>query len=247
MAAALETKQPANGSLPSLPPDLMAYARVISEAAANPAVDVAKLEKLLDMQERVLNRNAEMAFNVSMTKAQSEMRRVQADSSNPQTRSRYASYAALDRQLRPIYTGNGFALSYNTLPAPADFVRVVCDVSHAAGFSRQYSIDMPSDGKGAKGGDVMTKTHATGAGVTYGMRYLLKMVFNVAVGEDDTDGNMPTDRITERQVADLLALADEVGADLAKFCKYMKVDNLAVIPALMYPNAVKALEKKRGK
>jgi hypothetical protein len=35
----------------------------------------------------------------------------------------------------------------------------------------------------------MTKTHATGAATSYGMRYLLKMIFNVAVGEDDDDGN----------------------------------------------------------
>ena len=48
---------------------------------------------------------------------------------------------------------------------------------------------MPADGKGAKGGEVMTKTHAMGAATAYGMRYLLKMIWNVAVGEDDTDGN----------------------------------------------------------
>ena len=35
----------------------------------------------------------------------------------------------------------------------------------------------------------MTKTHATGAATQYGMRYLLKMIFNVAVGENDKDGN----------------------------------------------------------
>jgi hypothetical protein len=35
----------------------------------------------------------------------------------------------------------------------------------------------------------MTKTHAAGAAMSYGMRYLLKMIFNVAVGEDDRDGN----------------------------------------------------------
>ena len=44
-------------------------------------------------------------------------------------------------------------------------------------------------GKGAKGGDVMTKTHAFGSGTSYGMRYLLKMIFNVAIGEEDDDGN----------------------------------------------------------
>jgi hypothetical protein len=51
---------------------------------------------------------------------------------------------------------------------------------------------MPADGKGAKGGDVMTKTHATGAAMSYGARYLLKYIFNVAVGEDDNDGNGST-------------------------------------------------------
>jgi len=28
--------------------------------------------------------------------------------------------------------------------------------------------------------------------MSYGMRYLLKMIFNVAVGEDDRDGNEPS-------------------------------------------------------
>ena len=32
------------------------------------------------------------------------------------------------------------------------------------------------------------KTHAVGAGMSYGMRYLLKMIFNIAIGEDDDDG-----------------------------------------------------------
>lgn len=44
---------------------------------------------------------------------------------------------------------------------------------------------MPADGKGAKGGDVMTKTHAAGSAMSYGQRYLLKMIFNLAVGDDD--------------------------------------------------------------
>jgi len=98
--------------------------------------------------------------------------------------------------LRPIYTKHGFGLSFNTAESPiADHIRIVCEVTHIGGGSKVYHIDMPNDGKGAKGGDVMTKTHATGAAITYGCRYLLKMIFNVAVGEDDTDGNMPGDGV----------------------------------------------------
>jgi hypothetical protein len=39
-----------------------------------------------------------------------------------------------------------------------------------------------------KGGDVITKTHAVGSAMTYGRRCVLRMIFNVAIGEDD-DGN----------------------------------------------------------
>lgn len=160
--------------------------------ASDPSVDVDKFERLMQMRERELARVAREHFNAAMSKAQSEMRRVAADANNPQTRSKYASYAALDRELRPVYTDNGFGLSFDTGEAALpDYVRVLCHVTHAGGHSHTYHVDMPADGKGAKGGDVMTKTHAVGAAMSYGMRYLLKMIFNVAVGEDDNDGNEP--------------------------------------------------------
>jgi hypothetical protein len=121
---------------------------------------------------------AEQAFNIALADAQTEMHPVATDSDNPQTRSRYASYAALDRAVRPIYAGHGFALSFNTADAPGpEQARIVCDVSHVGGDTRRYHIDMPVDGKGARGGDVMTKTHAMGSGISYGMRYLLRMIF----------------------------------------------------------------------
>lgn len=229
-----------------LPTDLQVYARIISEAAANPAVDVDKLQKLMDMHDRVLDRSAEMAFNAAMTKAQSEMKQVAAKAVNPQTHSKYAKYEALDKMVRPIYTANGFALSFNTGDnAPAEHIRVLCDVSHSGGFSKQFKVDMPADGKGAKGGDVMTKTHAAGAAFSYGARYLLKMIWNIAIGEDDKDGNTTYKAINEKQVADLRALAEEVKADIPKFCQYYKIDKIENLPASLYQSAVKAFEKKR--
>lgn len=171
---------------------------VIERAASDPNVDVVKMEKLLDMQERVLLKQQEAEFFAALNACQRGMGRVAADCSNNQTRSKYASYAALDRALRPIYTDQGMSLSFDTETAERDgMIRVLCYVSHTNGFTKRYSVDMPADGKGAKGGDVMTKTHATGAAMSYGMRYLLKMIFNVAIGEDDTDGNMPGDWLAD--------------------------------------------------
>ncbi len=216
---------------------------VISRAAADPATDVEKLERLLGMYERITARSAEQSYHDAMSVAQAEMRPIAADASNPQTKSKYASFVALDRELRPIYTKHGFSLSYDTDDgAPSDHVRVVCKVSHRDGHTERPRIDMPADGKGAKGGDVMTKTHATGAAMTYGQRYLLKMIFNIAVWDDD-DGNAAstTSTVNQTQLAELLKLADDAGVDKRKFCEWIGVDSFASLPARDFKKAENAL------
>jgi hypothetical protein len=220
---------------------------IVSRAASDPNIEVAKVEKLLELYERIQSKNAEQLFNVAMTKAQSEMGRVSADAENWQTHSTYATYAKLDKALRPVYTANGFALSFDEGESEPDTVLVLCNVTHSGGFSRVYRKKMPADGKGAKGGDVMTKTHASGAAMSYGMRYLLKGIFNVAIGEEDTDGNAPEERLSDEQVANIQALMEEVQADRAKFFQYLKVKSLAEIPAKNYSYVVKLLEGKRRK
>lgn len=157
--------------------------------AKDPNASVDKIERLMALWERNQAKDAEAQFNTAMSTAQRQMRPVAADADNPQTKSRYASYAQLDRVLRPIYTDHGFGLSFDTGEGPENYVRMLCYVTHSGGHSRTYKADIPADGKGAKGGDVMTKTHAVGSAMSYGMRYLLKMIFNIAVGEDDDDGN----------------------------------------------------------
>ena len=188
--------------------------QVIQNAAQNPQADIEKMERLMAMYERVEAKRAESEFSASLSKVQSELRQVATDANNPQTRSRYATYSALDKAVRPVYTAHGFSLSFDTgSDAPQDTVRVVCYVGHAGGHSRTYHVDMPADGKGAKGGDVMSKTHAVGAGMSYGMRYLLKMIFNIAIGEDDDDGNGGIPPAHSAWLEKIAAISDDVEAE----------------------------------
>lgn len=167
-------------------PDMMGLLQIAIEKES--AIDI--IERLAAMQKESRNYQAEVEFNESMHRCQQKMKRISADCYNPQTKSKYASYSQLDKALRPIYTEEDFSLSFNGADCPLpDHERVLCYVSRG-GHTRTYQADVPNDGKGAKGGDVMTKTHASGAAKAYGMRYLLKMIFNVAVGEDDDDGNL---------------------------------------------------------
>ncbi len=166
--------------------------QVVLRAASDPQCDIEKMERLMAMHERMQAKAAETEFNAALSRVQGEMGRIAADATNRQTSSQYATYGKLDSSLRPKYTKEGFSLSFGTEPASEGMVGMVCFVSHIGGHTREYRAHVPSDGKGAKGGDVMTKTHAFGSGTSYGMRYLLKMIFNVAIGEEDDDGNGAT-------------------------------------------------------
>ena len=224
---------------------------MIERAARDPNVDIDKFERLMRMRDEMESKAAEKQFNIAMKEAQSEMRPVGADAKNDQTKSKYATYAKLDSALRPIYTKHGFSLSFDEEDSPKpDHIRVLCYVSHEAGFTRTYRKDMPADGKGAKGGDVMTKTHATGAASSYGARYLLKGIFNIAVGEEDRDGNAPpagqAERayVSEEQVMQLRELLEAEGQDESRFRSIIKVESLADIYADKFKDAVALIKQK---
>lgn len=223
-----------------------AIIQVIERAASNPAVDIDKLERLLEMRERMAAQGAEKAFNVALNQAQSEVTPVATDATNTQTKSKYATYAALDRAIRPLYTRHGFSLSFGEGDSPKpDHVRVLCYVAHSEGHTRTYHADLPADGKGAKGGDVMTKTHATGSAFSYGQRYLLKLIFNIAVGEDD-DGNRaggPT--LNAKQVETIRRLLKEAEANEGAFLSYLGVETVEAIRASKFADAVDALNAKK--
>lgn len=218
-----------------LTPMQMAYQLVAKGA------DFAAVREMIEFGKKLEADEAEKAFNIAMAACQADMKVIASNQTNTQTRSRYADYAQLDKAVRPIYTRHGFALSFDEGDTDKpDHIRVLCYVTHQSGHSRTYRKDMPADGKGAKGGDVMTKTHAAGAADTYGMRYLLKKIFNIAVGDDDRDGNDVLTVLTEDQVEEIKALIDQAvearpGTNYAdwtaSFLEFMKAESLNSIAA----------------
>lgn len=207
------------------------------------------LSKLMDLHERYEASQAKKTYDEAMQKAQTEMRPVLMNASNSQTNSRYATYEALDGAIRPIYTRHGFTLSFNMADCPvADHVRIVCEVA-CGGHSTYPHIDMPADGKGAKGGDVMTKTHATGAAVTYGRRYLLGMIFNITVTKDD-DGNSASGNpdlamaITADQFREIQDLLEESGSKEADMLAYVNAEKTEDMNLGQYAKAKNAMVTK---
>lgn len=159
------------------------------QTALEKGVDADSLGKLLDMQERVLDRQASQAYSQSMVDVQSKMPVIEKNCENKHTRSKYADMSQIIKQITPVYTEAGFALSFaEGVPAMEGEIRVTCDVMHIQGHSKHYFVDMPLGVSGIDGNKMMTETHGTGSAFTYGQRYLTKLIFNLNTGDDD-DGN----------------------------------------------------------
>ena len=223
----------------------------IQRAATDPSVDVGKLEKLMALAERMEARQAERAFDDAMAAAQEEMTPVRTDAANKSTSSRYATFAALDRAIRPTYTKHGFSVSFDTGDAPVpEMLRVLAYVAQRGGGRRTYKIDMPADGKGAKGGDVMTRTHATGSAFSYGKRYLEGGIFNIVISDHDDDGNSAgglDGPITADQLATLQDVIARTNSDPEKVCKAFKLGALRDCTKRHLPRIIEALNSQPTK
>jgi len=165
--------------------DTAALIVAITKASRDPEVNIDKMRFLLDTRRSLLDEEAEEQWRDAMAQVQAEMRQINKDLANPQTHSRYSSLAALDSAIRPIYSAHGFAVTFDTEKSDEPNTIMVVAYAERTRHKRRFQIPMPADGKGARGGEVMSKTHATGSAVSYGRRYLLCMIFNLVTADDD--------------------------------------------------------------
>jgi hypothetical protein len=158
---------------------------LIARAATDPATDVAKLQALLDMQERILKREAVGAYNQAMAAVAAELEPIGKDARNTHIGNRYARLETIDAALRPIYSRHGFSVRYGSEPAADGSVRVTCTVAHREGHSETLALTAPVDALGTGGRASKTGVQAIGSSVTYLRRYLLCMAWNVMTFDDD--------------------------------------------------------------
>ena len=221
---------------------------VIARAASDPKVDVDKLERLLAMQERVLDREAEQAWIAAMKAAQEECAPIKRNKKNQTTNSTYTDLERLSKEADPIIHKHGFTLTFGSGESNLkDHYRVTCDVAHVGGHTKERFLDVPTDMTGIKGNQNKTATHGMGSAISYGRRYLKLLIFDIATTDDDGNAAGRGKTLNEKQEGDLEALLQEVGADRQRFCRYMKVNHLSEIRAQDYERAVQALETKRAK
>lgn len=220
---------------------------IIERVALDPRVDVEKLERLLAMKERVLADQRRVAFVEAMSRLAPTMPEIdkngrvtfEGKGDKPGMDRRYARLEDIDRAIRPLYSKEGFSLSWNTQPGENGKIRVIGTLSHSGGHFEQRQLDLPHDSSGAK-----NPIQAVGSTVSYGKRMITTMFFNLIARDEDTDGNN-LNTITDDQVKDLQAAMDELKMNKQRFLLFMGVGAVNDILARDWGKAMNAVEVQR--
>ncbi len=214
--------------------DLMS---VIERIAANPDADVTKLEKMLDLQERILNKEAVMAFNQAMARLQPLLPVI--EKTTKADKSFYAKYEHIDAKVRPLYTAEGFSVSYTT-KREGDTVTYYGTLSHVAGHSVTAELDLPADKSGSKN-DIQAKAST----LSYAKRYLLQMLLNIVTMDEDNDGVNFAAKIDEGQLKQLQELCARKGITAKQVAEKYKVPSLSDMDQKQFLKAYNLLNARK--
>jgi len=166
--------------------DTGAIIQMIERVALNPAVDIDKMERLLLMQERVLDRNAKAAFTAALAVMQPELpvivERGGIKNNAGKVTSTYAYWEDINEAIKPVLARHGFALAFRT-GREADQIVVTGILSHREGHSEETSLGLPIDGSGSK-----NAVQAVGSSTSYGKRYTAGALLNLTSRGEDDDG-----------------------------------------------------------
>lgn len=217
--------------------------------AVQQGADIAKLEKLMELQERWEKNQARKAYVAAMAAFKLnpptivKNKHVSFDlKTGGKTSYNHATHDEVTNKIIVALAPHG--LSHNwTVRQESNLIFVRCTLTHELGHSDYAELCGPPDTSGTK-----SAIQAVASTVTLLQRYTLISVTGLTseeIAKAESDGRTTKPLITEDQVANLKALLTEVGANEINFLNWLKVDSLSSIPAEKFDAAVKAIEAKR--
>lgn len=219
-------------------------------------VDPDALKKMMDLSERWQATQAKAMFATAMNQCQRVSRAIVRNAENLHTKKRYADLEAVNLAIQPIYTENGFSISFSEEKCDTlNCCRIVAKVQHVGGHSEPYWADIPLDGQGAKGNANMTPTQAKGSTLAYGRRYLLCLIFNLTMTNEDTDGAPVETLLSESQLIQMNEMITDIReaggeVDMPRFLNWILGNDRAIdatigdIPSREFGKAMDQLKRK---
>lgn len=216
----------------------------IANMAADPSCDPDKMEKLLNVQITLMDRQAKIDFDHALADVQREMPRITARGSIQnnagKVTSTYMKYEDIDVVIRPLLQKYGFSLVHDAKEENGKML-VTTILKHRGGHQESVSSPLPFDQTNA----LKSPLQAAASTMSFGKRQNVGKLLNiVAEGEDDDGVGTNAMKIDDAQAKEIKDALRESGSDVLGFLKYMKADCVENIAMRDYGKACVALRRK---
>jgi hypothetical protein len=142
------------------------------------------MERLVNLQQRLMQQQAEEAFNLAIQRFQSACPVITKNATADAGKYSYnfADLPHIAATIRPHLESAGLSYSFDS-KLESDRLRVTCTVHHVAGHSRTSTFEAKIDGPSA-----MSQLHKSASTLTYCRRYALTLALGLTTADTDDDG-----------------------------------------------------------
>lgn len=189
-----------------------AMMEIISRAASDATVDIDKLERLLQMKERMDAKDSMLEFNSCLAKMQIAIPSIAERGVGHNIR--YATLEDILDVVRPIMHEYGFAIVFK-MATGEKVITITGVLLHASGHSIDTALTLPFDTSGNK-----NAVQAAGSTISYGKRYVLNALLNLTTRAEDDNGfaAVPVAAVTDIQAMSINGLLEKCSDETqAKF------------------------------
>lgn len=162
------------------------FLSIVQQALSNPNMDMSVLKEMLAMQKEVMAQQAIIDFNNDFSLMSKKIPVISHTKKSYSTT--YTPLEDIVNIVRPILSEHGFSISFNNEQTEKGFVTVTCQLRHKGGHMIENALTLPTEAV-TKG---MNSMQAIGGAISYGKRYTLCGILNIATTADDDNNGFST-------------------------------------------------------
>jgi hypothetical protein len=206
-------------------------------------IDPDRLERFLDLQIKMEDRQAEADFNAALAGFQAEcpaiVKNKKVDFTSKSGNKTQYNYSALDEiaeVIRPVLAKYGLSYSFDLAPQDGGMVKLITIINHKSGNTRTSSYlfnDLHDDQR-------MNASQRRKSAVTYAKRAGLENALGIVTTEEDDDARRALDALQ------IKALVEETKTDMERFLRFMKVESIEEMDEATAKKAIAKLKEKRA-
>lgn len=162
------------------------FLSLMQQALTTPNMDMSILKDMLSMQKEIMAQQAIIDFNNDFAEMSKEIPVIAHTKKSYSTT--YTPLEDIVNIVRPITSKYGFSISFNNEQLEKGFVKITCQLRHRKGHMIENALTLPTEAV-TKG---MNSMQAIGGAISYGKRYTLCGILNIATTADDDNNGFAT-------------------------------------------------------